>query len=285
MNIIITGSYGFVGRHLCQRLAAQGHTVLAHTRMQGDLSSEGALKQYGQVDFVYHLAAKTFVPDSWVRPQTFYQDNVLGTVSVLEHCRVHHIPLLFMSTYVYGPPRQLPINETHPVCAMSPYHESKLLCEDLCKFYVRQFGMDIQIFRPFNIYGPGQDMNFLIPKVMSQVLNDNCSEVEVFDLRPKRDYIYIKDLVSALVAALKPSSGLHVYNIGAGVSLSVEEAITEIMKATRRQKGYRATLKTRKCEVSDCVADIKKAKAELGFVPRYSFYDGIADWLSGEGLV
>lgn len=285
MKIIVTGSCGFVGQHLCQRLVTQGHTVIAHARTQGDLCNEGVLEQYGNADFVYHLAAKTFVPDSWAQPQTFYRDNILSTVSVLEYCRSHRVPLLFMSTYVYGPPQQLPVSETHPVCAMSPYHESKLLGEDLCSFYVRQYGMDIQIFRPFNIYGPGQNMNFLIPKVLSQVLDDNCTEVEVFDLAPKRDYVYIKDLVSALEAALQPSSGLQIYNIGSGVSLSVAEVITITLAAARQQKGYRAAGKTRKGEILDCVADIERAKTGLGFAPQYTFYEGIADWLSTEGPV
>lgn len=280
MKIIVTGANGFVGQHLCAQLIKEGHIVFAHTRKQGDLSCSGVLEQYGTVDFVYHLAARTFVPDSWNDPHTFYRDNILGTVCVLEYCRLHHIPLVFLSTYVYGPPKRLPVDESHPVFAMSPYHESKLIGEDLCAFYSRQFKLDIRIFRPFNIFGPMQNPDFLIPKVLNQVMDNSCLDVEVFDLAPKRDYIYIKDVVSALILALAPSSGINIYNLGSGISLSVKEVIELIMQATGQKKGYHAIGKKRTGEVLDCFADISKAKADLGFVPNYTFYNGILDWLS-----
>ena len=114
---------------------------------------------------------RTFVPDSWKTPTVFYETNVLGTVNVLELCRRTSASLTFISSYVYGHPRSLPIAEDHPCRRSTRYSHSKILAEEVVRFYAATFHMPAAIVRPFNVFGAGQSDMFLIPKVMRQVLD------------------------------------------------------------------------------------------------------------------
>ena len=279
MKVMVTGANGFIGKRLCRELELQHHIVERYDVAQGDLTRPNALDGIHGVDFVYHLAARTFVPDSWEEPHSFYHNNVMGTVTVLEYCRTHKLPLVVMSTYVYGNPQYLPVDERHPLVAQSPYHQSKLVCESLCTFYAQKYDMNIRIIRPFNVYGLGQSEAFLLPKIVQQVLSSAIAEIEVFDLSPKRDYIYIDDVIDALLLTQKPWQGLEVFNVGTGVSVNVEDVILTILKCAGSSKKYRATNIKREAEIDDCYADISNARNILGFHPRYPLADGITKWL------
>ena len=280
MKALITGANGFVGRRLCKALEAQGAEVFTHDLDVGDLTQPGALDAYPACDTVYHLAAMTFVPQSWEQTHRFFQVNLMGTITALEYCRAHHTRLVMMSTYVYGEPKYLPVDEKHPVHPVSPYHESKLLCEDMCRFYHNNFGTDIVIFRPFNIYGLGQSSAFLLPKVMEQVLDPARERVEVFDLTPKRDYIYVDDIVRALMLAQGCPDGLHTLNLGSGVSICVGQAIETILRVAGISKPVVETQQKRTGEISDCRADVSAARELIGFSTKYSFEAGICAWLN-----
>ena len=280
MNALVTGANGFIGRKLCADLRAHGADVWEQDLNVGDLTNADALDAYPPCDVVFHLAALAFVPQSWETTHRYFQTNLMGTVTVLEYCRKHHAKLVMMSTYVYGEPRYLPVDEAHPTCAVSPYHESKLMCEELCRFYHEQFGIDAVILRPFNIYGPGQNSMFLLPKVMEQVLDPKKEAVEVFDLSPKRDYIYVDDVVRAIGMSERCPEGLHTLNIGTGISISVAEAIEKIMRVTGIRKPILETQQKRVSEISDCRADITLVHRMLGYQPRYGFEDGIRQWLN-----
>src|ERR1700733_11544616 len=150
-TVLVTGASGFIGKPLAERLEQAGFTVIRHSEDRGDIAScnlpEGA-------DHVFHLAARTFVPDSWSAPLSFYATNVLGTVNVAEFCRRHSASLTMMGSSVYGRPQFLPISETHPVAAFNPYSHTKLLAEEVCRYYAQQFNIRVAVIRPFNIYGP-----------------------------------------------------------------------------------------------------------------------------------
>lgn len=279
MKALVTGSRGFLGTRLCGSLRMQGVEVLEHDILEGDLSHPDALDAFPPCDVVYHLAARTFVPDSWALPHEFFRVNVMGTVTALEFCKKHHARFIQMSTYVYGEPQCLPIPETHPVNPTSPYHESKVLCESLGLFYHNQHGIDVFIIRPFNIYGPGQSIAFLLPKIMEQVMDTSRREIEVFDLSPKRDYVYVDDVVHALCSVLTCEGGYHVFNIGTGYSHSIEEVIQTVLAVCAVNKPYHSLQSARKNEIADCYADITNASRVLGFSPAYTLEQGIAQWI------
>lgn len=280
MNILVTGAEGFIGKKLVKSLKEAGHNVIMHCYADGDISQKDGLKRYEDrnIDVIYHLAARTFVPDSWNDTYEYFQTNMMGTIAVLEFCRKQHCAAVLMSTYVYGEPKFLPVSEKHPTVAITPYHETKILLEDIGRFYADKFQIPVTVFRPFNVYGAGQNENFLLPKIMKQILDESISEIRLMDLKPKRDYVYIDDVVEIMLCALQVKEGFNVYNIGTGKSYSVEEALNICMDVTGIHKAYCATNEVRTQEVSDCVADMSKVCKAFNYEIKYSLPEGIRKW-------
>ena len=282
-KILITGASGFIGRALAFRLKAQGRDGMPVDFADGDIASRETLAKFAQQDIahVFHLAGKTFVPDSWDDPQAFCQTNVLGTVNVLEFCRKSRIPMTYVSAYVYGHSDSLPIGENSAIRPSNPYALTKRLAEEACEFYASTHDLPVTTIRPFNVYGIGQAENFLIPAIISQAL-DAGEEIVVKDLAPRRDYVYLEDLVTALLATLDKLGGYRVYNIGSGVSLSVQEVIDAIQNIAHTQKKVVCNNAIRTNELIDVVADISKAGNELGWHPGFSFHAGIENIIRSE---
>jgi nucleoside-diphosphate-sugar epimerase len=278
-EIVVTGATGFVGRHLVKALEAYGHVVRRHSSSQGDVAN-CALPVEG-AGHVFHLAAKSFIPESWTNPQSFYSTNVMGTVNVLEHCRRYQTPLTLISSCVYGHPERLPVSEDHPLAAPNPYAHSKILAEELARFYEARFGLRIVIVRPFNLYGPEQATPFLVPTIVKQALDPAAAEIRLKDLRPRRDYLYVKDAVALLVATL--NDGVKgVYNLGSGESASVAEVAELVRRAAGTDKPIVSDDQPRPQEVMDIRADISRAASELGWRPSTSLSDGIAYVVAAE---
>lgn len=249
----------------------------------GDIASRETLAKFAQQDIthVFHLAGKTFVPDSWADPQAFCQTNVLGTINALELCRKNRIPMTYVSAYVYGHPDRLPIAESSVIRPSNPYALTKRLAEEACEFYASAYDLPVITIRPFNVYGIGQTEIFLIPAIINQVL-DAGEKIVVKDLAPRRDYVYLEDLVTALLATLDKPGGYRVYNIGSGISLGVQEVIDVIQDIAGTQKKIVCDNATRTNELMDVVADISKAGNELGWHPRFSFHTGIENIIRSE---
>jgi len=273
-EVLVTGTRGFVGRHLVPELRAAGHTVLEWTHEQGDITraafSAGARH-------VILLAARTFVPESWQSPAGFYEVNVMGTVNVLEYCRREGAALTLVSSYVYGTPERLPINEDHPVKAFTPYGHTKLMAEEVARSYSALHGVPVTIVRPFNLYGPGNDPRFVIPEILAQALDPERKSIRVKDRRPKRDYLYIADFVRLLVLiAGSENVGLRIFNAGSGVSTSVEDLVKLANKVTGHAKPLESEDMGRPGDVLDMYADIRRAEECFGWVPRCGIEAGLA---------
>jgi nucleoside-diphosphate-sugar epimerase len=272
-SILVTGASGFVGRSLVDALKDKRHDVHEYSIEQGDIA-HGQLPEV-RTDQVFHLAARMFVPDSWKEPQAFYDVNVLGTVNVLEYCRKHKASLTLISSYVYGRPDSLPISEDHPLRAQNPYGQTKVLAEELCRFYELSFHVPVTIIRPFNLYGPGQPKHFLIPTLVAQALSAESPEIVVNDESPRRDYIFITDLVELLTrVAEDPKRGA--YNAGSGCSYSVAEIVGMINSLVPVPKSLRTRGEQRPNEIMDVVADIRKAREAFGWEPMVSMREGLA---------
>jgi nucleoside-diphosphate-sugar epimerase len=272
--ILVTGATGFVGVHLVAALRREGRAVLTHSSADGDIAR--CVLPFDAAAHVIHLAGKSFVPDSWESPRAFYDVNVIGTVNVLELCRRRRTPLTYVSSYVYGIPRSLPIGEDHPVQALNPYSHSKILAEESVRYFVSQFGVQASIVRPFNVYGPQQDERFVIPTIVRQALDPAIERITVRDLRPKRDFIHIRDLVSLLMATLsRPAGGT--YNAGSGRSIGIPEIVREVNAAAAGSKTLHATGEERREEVLDVVADVSRAKRDLSWEPRVTFSEGLRE--------
>ena len=278
-EILVTGATGFLGRHLVVGLQSRGLGIRQHSSADGDIATSSL--PIDGVSHVFHLAGKSYVPESWRNPHDFYETNVMGTVNVLEHCRRNHAALILISSYVYGEPQRLPIGEDHPVAAANPYAHTKILSEEAARFYEQRFGVPLVIVRPFNIYGPGQRDSFLIPSIVRQVLDPSVKAVSVQDLRPKRDYLYVADAIDLFMNLLRP--GVRgVFNAGSGYSVSVGEIAGLINDATGTYKPLVSAGEPRPGEIMDVVADTSRAAAELDWHPRTSLADGIAAVVAAE---
>ncbi len=275
-KVLVIGASGFIGSALATRLMAQGRDVVPVDSSVGDIADRETLAKFAHLEIahVFHLAGKTFVPDSWDDPQAFCQTNVLGTVNVLEFCRKKHIPVTYVSAYVYGHPDRLPIAEDSEIRPSNPYALTKRMAEEVCEFYASAYQLPVTTIRPFNVFGIGQAKHFLIPAIIEQALGAG-NEIVVKDLAPRRDYVYLEDLVAALLATLDKADGYSVYNIGSGVSLSVQEAIETIQDVAGTKKKIVCDQAIRTNELMDVVADISKAGRELGWKPEHSFRAGI----------
>jgi nucleoside-diphosphate-sugar epimerase len=270
-SILVTGASGFVGKYLVEALEQRGEHVVTHSSRDGDLSRVEPVNQ--KVRHVYHLAARTYVPDSWRDPRGFYEVNVLGTVNVLEFCRKQAASLTLLSSYVYGQPDRLPIPEDHPLRASNPYGNSKILAENAAQFYQAAFRVPVNIVRPFNLYGPGQSGHFLIPKLISQALDPAGKTVTVEDTGPKRDYIFITDLIELLLLLDKPAGG--VYNAGSGTSFTVQQVGDLVIRFAGTGKKLVSRDRKRQDEIMDTVADVSRAKLELSWSTRTSLEQGL----------
>lgn len=277
-KILVTGSNGFIGKSLVQKLRSLNHNVI---EFSGDILEDEAYRKLHkeEIGHCFHLAAKSFVPESWNSPDAFIETNVYGTEKVLEFCRQSSAALTYVSSYLYGNPEYLPINEQHPVKTPNPYALSKYLAEQLCKFYAEHYKLKVSVIRPFNIYGPGQDKRFLIPELVDKCLGSE-KEISVKDLRPKRDYIYISDVVEALVLTLSIKREFSVINIGSGNSLSVAEIVEKIKSQAGVNKNVISADEKRPNEIPDTVADVTLAFELMGWKPKISFEDGIKEILS-----
>ena len=283
-SVLVTGASGFIGTHLVEALRASGHNVLTHSTRQGDIASCGL--SFEGVGHVFHLAARTFVPDSWSAPLGFYEVNLLGTVNVLEFCRSCGASLTLMSSYVYGRPARLPISEDAPLQAFNPYSHTKILAEETSRYYQQQFGVPVTIIRPFNIYGPGQDRRFLISKILAQAIDPQTAAIVVADLRPRRDFIFITDLTDLLMSTVFRREG-GAFNAGSGSSWGVDEVVAIVNQLLPVPKPVQTENQMRLEEVFNVVADISRARREFGWEPRVAFRDGLRDtlaWARGAGV-
>jgi nucleoside-diphosphate-sugar epimerase len=279
-NVLVTGSKGFIGAVLTKKLDSLGHKVFNFDIHDGDITAKDSLEKFKKQNItnVIHLAGKTFVPESWSDPWNFYHVNMMGTITAMEFCRKTGARITYISSYLYGKPDYLPVDELHPLKVYNPYNHSKNLADDICRFYRDNFQLDVVVLRPFNAYGPGQQERFIIPEIIKQVLDPGIEKIEVIDLRPKRDYIYVDDLVEAMVLSMNAPQGI--YNVGSGCSVSVEEIIKVVFELTGIRKPYFSKTHGRPNEIFDLYADITKITKVFNWQPVTSFRDGIASCIN-----
>lgn len=280
IEIIVTGASGFVGQHLINELKNKSYDFLAVTRDTGDITSPNTWNKLAKSKVVIHLAARSFVPDSWNDISGFMQCNLAGTIEALNYCKENNAHLIYLSSYLYGAPRILPISEDAPLSVNNPYALTKKIAEETCKFYSDSFGTKVTILRPFNVYGSGQSEQFLIPYLVSQIKTQK--EIHVKDLEPKRDYLYINDLVRAIFLAIQYEPLFDVFNIGSGTSYSVKDLISIIQYHSNKNLPVFSDSIRRKNEIMDTIADISKAKQQLNWEPIWSLTDGIKDLLDSQ---
>lgn len=273
-EIIVTGHSGFVGASLTPQLDKSGRRWVGLSRSTGhDLSLAMPPANVPDANLVIHLAGVAGVLNSWRDPALFHRMNVGATLTALEIARERRASFVFVSSYMYGVPKRLPVDETHPLAWNNPYAASKRVAEMLCQTYADNFGMPVVIIRPFNLFGPCQSTEFLIPHVVHQALTGDIIEVD--DITPRRDYLWVEDLATALIAVLDaPNRASGTFNVGRGKSHSVAE-VTEAVQACLGPRRLRCRDEVRRNEIPDCICDFSRFNATYGWQPQVSLEEGI----------
>jgi UDP-glucose 4-epimerase len=300
MHCLVTGGAGFIGTALTNRLVEDGHQV----RVLDDLSAgepdrlhPDALFTRGDVrdrpklwtllqnvDCVFHLAARVSVPESVLYPRDYNDVNVGGTVSLAEALRdagVRRVVLASSAT-VYGPQPFQPVNETcwpHP---QAPYAVSKLAAEYYIFALGDLYGIETVALRIFNAYGPGQRVPPshapVVPLYLKNVLN-GASVVVHGDGNQTRDFVYIDDVVDALVAAATaPEVKRAVINVGSGQETSINQLIRTLEDVTGRRPDVIYNPQPGG-GLPRLVADLRQAEQLLGYRPRFGLVQGIQQLL------
>lgn len=272
-RVVITGSGGFLGRALARRLSQDGTEVVALGRQQGFRLLEDGIPMDG-VDHVFHLAGETGVPDAWKDPARFHLVNTHGTVRVLDQCRRTNTSVTYVGAYIYGVPQYLPIDEAHPIDANNPYAFSKWMAEQSAHWYAGMYAMPVTAIRLFNVYGSGQSDRFLIPRIVDQVCDPAVDRIELMDLSPRRDYLYVDDCIDALLASV-PTSGFELFNVGSGSSYSVQDVVDTALALAESSKPVVDLQQVRANEIPDVVCDHSLLTARTGWRPRVTLQEGI----------
>jgi UDP-glucose 4-epimerase len=296
MNFLITGAAGFLGSALANQLAREGHQVRGLDDLstgdsqtlapdvhftRGDVSDRPKLWTLLQeVDVVYHLAARVAVPESILYPRDYNTVNVGGTVALMEAMRdvgVRRV-VLASSGAVYGDQGDQPLSESAIPNPRSPYAVSKLAAE----YYVRTigalWGIETVSLRIFNAYGPGQRLPAshppVVPYFLRQALRGGTLVVHG-DGGQTRDYVYVDDVVSAMVAAsTAPDLSGLVINVGSGVETSVGELMKLVLEVTggKPEVIYNSQ---NPGGVSRMAADLKLSRQRLNFKPSIKVEAGL----------
>ncbi|MBN2386955.1 MAG: NAD-dependent epimerase/dehydratase family protein [Anaerolineales bacterium] len=296
MNFLITGAAGFLGSALANHLAREGHQVRGLDDLsagepqvlepgvhftRGDVNDRPKLWTLLQdVDCVYHLAARVSVPESILYPREYNAVNVGGTVSLMEAMRDVGIRrvVLASSGAIYGDQEVQPLSEGQAPKPRSPYAVSKLAAE----YYVRTigalWGIETISLRIFNAYGPGQHLPPAHPPVVPYFLRQairNGTIVVHHDGGQTRDFVYVDDVVSAMVAAsTAPTINGLVINIGSGYETTVRDLARLTMEATGSQANV---VYNQQVEggVSRMCANITLAQKKLNYKPAIGLKQGL----------
>lgn len=284
MKVAVSGSEGFVGRHVCRCLREMGYAIVPLDIVDGkDMCNPVIVDEVPKVDCFIHLANLVYVPASYQKPVRFYSVNYLSTLHALEICRKYGAKFVYISSYVYGTPQFLPVSEEHPVNPFNPYAQTKIICEKLCEGYHRDFNTKVSIVRPFNIYGYGQDGKLLIPEIISQ-LKEKKKHIQLKAGSPRRDYVHVMDLAKAICTCVNDSCDFSVYNVCSGKSISVKE-ITDIINSNLREKViFDFSESDRPNEVDETIGSYSKIERQLGWRPSITFEEGIKEIVRRENL-
>ena len=296
MRVLITGAAGFLGSALANRLAQGENLVYGLDDLSagdpkkldkevkfslGDVNDRSKLWTMLQdVDCVYHLAAKVSVPESVLYPREYNTVNVGGTVTLMEAMRdvgVHRVVFVSSGT-VYGNQPEQPVKESAIPNPRSPSAVSKLSAE----YYVRTigalWGIETVCLRVFNAYGPGQRSPAVHTPVIPGFLRqawENGTIVIHGDGKQTRDYIYVEDVVNAMVAAADaPDISQMTFNIGSGSETSIQELVHEVLEVTG---GNPEVVNNPRNEggLSRLCGDISLAREKLGYDPKVTLQEGL----------
>ena len=308
--MLVTGGAGFIGSHLCRRLVADGHDVVALDDLsdgplenlagvpearfvEADLRNEGAVRAAATgCAVVFHQGAMRSVPRSIQLPERTTDVNVRGTLNVLLAARDASAAVVFASSSsVYGDQETFPLRESMAPLVRSPYAASKLAGEAYCRAWWLSFGVPTVSLRYFNVYGPGQDpaneYAAVVPRFAMACLTGTPPEIHG-DGEQSRDFTYIDDVVEAnLLAAVAPEEARgRVLNVGGGREPTSMNRILEILAGLTGATPEPVHTPPREGDVRRTEADVSLARQLIGYEPKVDIEEGLrrtVEWFRERG--
>lgn len=292
-KILVTGGAGFIGGHVCKLLLEADHDVVVLDNLScghkesvdpkvklivGNINDPSKTKEALEgVDAVIHMAGLIVVPESVIDPLKYCQNNVIGTINLLECMKDAGVKKIIFSSSacVYGTPDTLPITENAPLRPDNPYGASKASIEAFLQVYASIFAFDVTILRYFNPYGPGelhQPETHAIPNFIKAALAKKPVPL-YWKGEQVRDFIYIEDLARAHIDVL-PLTGFNIFNIGTDSGVKVMEVLDQIFKIF----GYDVPitdLGPRPGDVTASYASSQKLKKAVGWSAKVSLKEGL----------
>lgn len=288
-KILVTGHNGFLGSHLTEELSKRFEII----GLSNNQTRNSNIKQIKKdiriiktsdlpkdISHIIHLAALTDIQYCQKHPTKCFEVNVMGTQHLLEIARKLNSKFIFLSTsHVYGFPKTLPIDEKHTVKPTSIYSASKIAAEVICESYSKLYDIDCDVLRIFSVYGPNSPPHLVTSKIMSQILTTNM--LELGNIHSKRDFIFVKDVISAISLIMKKSNGFNIYNVGSGKSHSILELCNVLGGFTEKNISIKSKNSLlRKTDINDIFSNSSKMH-KLGWRSNTSFQDGLKitfDW-------
>ncbi|MBE5989770.1 dTDP-glucose 4,6-dehydratase [Lacrimispora xylanisolvens] len=305
-KVLVTGADGFIGSHLTEELVNRGYevkafvyynsfgtygwldTLPAHIKDEIEIHSgdirdpNGVRTAVSGVDSVFHLAALIAIPYSYESPDSYVDTNVKGTLNILQAARALETGkvLITSTSEVYGSADYVPIDESHPLKAQSPYSATKIGGDRLAESFYRSFSLPVAIVRPFNTYGPRQSARAVIPTIISQLLAGK-EDIHLGSLTPTRDFNYVKDTVSGFIEieSSEHTVGEEI-NIASGIEISIGELARELIRQINPKAEIiceNERLRPEKSEVTRLLGSNKKLKALTNWKQQYTLSQGLEE--------
>ena len=270
-SILVTGSSGFIGRKVVEKLPKLGVITDYDNSIRVNLENIEEVMKINSADTVIHLAGKT--PKKELKWNDYFSNNISSTSNILEYCVKKNVKkLIYVSNYIYGNPKYSPIDENHPINPHNAYSESKYLAERLCKFYCDKTNLNLIILRPFNIYGESMNEGFLLSNLINSVKTNE--KVTIINKDSRRDLLHVDDFVDLILKIKDYNCKFEIFNVGTGISSSFNEIIEKIEKITLKKLDLEY-LEDKKIFIEDIKADITKIKEKLDWKPRVGIEEGL----------
>jgi UDP-glucose 4-epimerase len=294
IKAIVTGGAGFIGSHLVDLLLKDNIDVtvldnfstgrpenLDHVRekielLECDLSVKGDwIAQFDNADWVFHLAALADIVPSIQKPEAYFRANVNGTFNVLQAAKTAGVKrfIYIASSSCYGIPDNYPTTENAEIRPQYPYALAKRMGEELVMHWAQVYSFPALSLRFFNVYGPRSRTSGTYGAVIGVFLGQKLAGkpyTVVGDGEQTRDFTFVTDIAQAIMTAAKSDQTGQIYNVGSGATVSVNHLV-ELLG------GDKVHIPKRPGEPDSTFADISKIRSELGWEPRVSIEEGIAE--------
>lgn len=308
-RILVTGSDGFIGSHLVERLVELGYNVKAFVYynsfnswgwidtlpkeikndieiFSGDIrDSNGVYESMKNIDAVFHLAALIGIPFSYHSPDSYVDTNIKGTLNVLQAAKKLNTKRIIVTSTseVYGTAQFVPITEKHPFQGQSPYSATKIGADRIAEAFYRSFNLPVTIVRPFNTFGPRQSARAVIPTIITQIAK-GADSLKLGDLTPTRDLVYVKDTVEGFIEIYKSEKTIgEEINIATQSEISIGELAKTIMRLMNYEIPFEIEndrMRPKKSEVRRLFGSNEKLKKLTGWGQKYTLENALRDTIA-----